>query len=390
MAYIIGTLRDKRGNVLSNLKVIARIAVTDPTGDTGNDYTDALGNYKIAVANTGTVYNLYINNEAGGTSGSNYMGQIVSSGDAVTSFVLGTDATFKQDHYGSGEAETAGTHKSIRADHITLRTLGKVRTTDTYLDFSLSTDTIKLRIAAVSADGVMWLSGNPMVGCDDYELGIKEAYDGTHKKLYFGSAKTYYVKSDGSFILGIGAFPAAIAASAAWTITGVFTFNKDMGYPKLNTYAPPTIDTQFTPKKYVDDQLAAAALTSANYWKNPVKVLFLIGDEDMAGYAPESVYTGDCYVANNWGVGYTDDHLYEYNGVSWVDLGIIDSNTRCLIVEAGAVGSFAGYENYIASYDGTTWTFTAPVDGWVVQIRSGYYKKGLYTYDSGLGYWDNL
>jgi len=82
------------------------------------------------------------------------------------------------------------------------------------------------------------------------------------------------------------------------TITGVKTFES---YPKLETYLPPTLDTEFVTKKYVDD----------NFVK-PV-----IDFYDPTGGLPPGPNVGDRYIASATGNGWTKDNIYEYNGSSW-------------------------------------------------------------------------
>lgn len=391
MAKILGILTSKRGAILPYQTVIVRIAATDPTGDTAEDITDINGNYNITVSNTGTTYNLYVGSEAGGSEGSNYAGQVISSGDVVSSFVLGTDSTFKVEHYGTGESETLGTHKAINCDSLYTRTGGYQQTEDLFVDLRLGSTNRRLRIDADQADDVFWLRGQPVSGADDYNIGIRENYNDDLRILYFGMAKTYFIDTDGDFYLNGGTIAGAIAASGAWSFSDTATF-ANTNIPMLDTYLAPTDDREFAPKKYVTDQIAEATLSGDLPWKKPVEVLSIISDADQGGFTPGSPYAGDAYISNNWGIGYTDDHIYEFDGSSWIDLNLIVAGTRVLVIDISADGSFNGQENKIGTYSGTTWSFSTPEDGWVVQVtgNGSYYENRAYTYNTNTSAWERF
>lgn len=383
MASIIGILTDKRGNVLPYVTIIVREAATDPAGDTATDVTDAIGSYNMTVSKTGTIYNVYINSEAGGISGPNYCGKIISSGDVVSSFVLSTDVTWLVEH------NVDGTHSDITADSLTLNASGYLQTTDAYLDSRIGSANSVFRI--FKDDSVYWFSPCPVAGNDNNNVGLRAKYDGTYRTFYFGVAKTYFINTLGSFYLNSGTFFGSLSFLGATTFQALAVFYNTV-YPRLNTYIVPTDDRQFATKKYVDDEITAATIPQS-YWKNPCLVLSMISDEDMGGLSPESPFAGDAYIATNWtSPTYTEGHIYEYDGVDWIDLGLPVAGTRVIVVSAGATGSFVGEENNVATYDGADWSFSDPSDGWVILIRktSSYYDKLMYVYNIDTDLWEQI
>jgi hypothetical protein len=126
-------------------------------------------------------------------------------------------------------------------------------------------------------------------------------------------------------------------------------------------------------------------------WKEPCLVLKMVSDADQGAAPPVGPGTGDAYVVNNWGGGYTDGDIVEYNGTSWVV--ILDEGgaaepadgTRVIVTDTSAAGSFAGEENGIATYDatGNTWSFTDPLNRWslIIDGEAGYYENLGFTYD---------
>jgi len=182
-----------------------------------------------------------------------------------------------------------------------------------------------------------------------------------------------------------------VVTSGNQTINGIKTFGS---FP-VTPSADPTTDYQVANKKYVDD-IAAYGIT----WKKPALVLHMISDTDQSGAPPVGPTAGDAYVANNWGGGYTDDHIYEWDGVSaWVDItgGVIATGDRVIVAPSGAAGSFAAKANQIMEYNGATWTEPdgTSTDGWGILINGdgGYYHNDAFVYDdtskwtqiSGLG-----
>ena len=153
-------------------------------------------------------------------------------------------------------------------------------------------------------------------------------------------------------------------------------------FPETPSSAP-TTDYQVANKKYVDDQVAYGIT-----WKRPVLVRNMISDTAQGGSPPVGPTKGDAYVANNWGVPYTDDHIYEWDGTStWVDItgAAIADGDRILVGPTGAAGSFSGKENQLMEYNGASWTEPdgTTQDGWAVLINGdgGVYENNAFTYD---------
>ena len=59
------------------------------------------------------------------------------------------------------------------------------------------------------------------------------------------------------------------------------------------------------------------------------------------------------------------------------------TNSRYL-VGASATGAWVGHDQSIATWNGSTWTFESPSNGWSVDITS---TNKIYSYSSALGYW---
>ncbi len=132
--------------------------------------------------------------------------------------------------------------------------------------------------------------------------------------------------------------------------------------------------------------------TSGISWQEPVQTLNLISDADQGAAPPAAPVRGDSYVANNWGGGYTDDHLYEWNGSAWSDLGLLTSGMRFIISAVSvtsAAGSFVGQDNDFAEWDGATWTFVSPVDGFACLATNdnSLYENDGYTYSGASAGW---
>ena len=118
-------------------------------------------------------------------------------------------------------------------------------------------------------------------------------------------------------------------------------------------------------------QLAAMGIGIT--WKPPVQVLNMISDANQGGAPPVGPITGDAYVVNNWGGGYTNGDIVEWDGSQW---NVIVTNvagkppnlTNVLVSATSATapaGAFAGHDKDYAIYDtGTsTWLFTDAAAG---------------------------
>jgi hypothetical protein len=78
------------------------------------------------------------------------------------------------------------------------------------------------------------------------------------------------------------------------------------------------------------------------------------------------------------------DKIVTYDGTNWDVVRAsnndgLQSGDRVVLKESGTAGSFSGQTSDIAVYNGSTWDFTTPANGWSVLVQD---------YDHG-GYWDN-
>lgn len=257
MASIIGILQDRRGNILPNQTVIVIKASTDPGGTEFSGSSDDIGSYNITVSDDGAIYNIYQNLTAGGATGPNFIGKAISSGGAVgSSFVLCGDGDWKTEHYGSAESESCGGHKSINADDLTLRTGSAfIETVDDWLELRVGVTLQVLRITGpgVGEDNVFWFDPFYDASVNNNHIGLLEAHDSSVRNFYLGTAKTYWIRTDGQFNLFGGTFNDDVSIPTGdWTVSSgvVFTFTD---HPKQSSYVAPTAITEYTPKKYVDD-----------------------------------------------------------------------------------------------------------------------------------------
>lgn len=119
-------------------------------------------------------------------------------------------------------------------------------------------------------------------------------------------------------------------------------------------------------------------------WQDAAVCLTMLSDASQGGSPPAGPSAGDAYVANNWGGGHTDGNIYEWSGSAWVDLGAIAAGTRVVVASSGAAGAFSGQEENIGEYDGATWAFSSPAEGWALLIvgDGGFYENNGYTYSA--------
>lgn len=257
MPFILEKISDRRGNILPNTLVAAREA-DNPSGDEAQANSNAFGQVKLVVNQSGTLYDLWYG-EITNVDATNYLGQALSSGDVVSSFTLCDDPSWKSEHYGTGEAEPCGEHKSTVHDDILIRTSGYVKTTDSFFDLRFSTDTNKLRIDDDS--DTFFFNPKSSSGLNNTHIGLKEAYDASATRFYFGSAKSKYINSSGDFVLNGGTFGAAVTFSNNGTFNQRATFSQSLSnYPRVTSpyTTAPNSDEMLTPKGYVDAAIAAA------------------------------------------------------------------------------------------------------------------------------------
>ena len=111
---------------------------------------------------------------------------------------------------------------------------------------------------------------------------------------------------------------------------------------------------------------AIHASASGLSWQDSVVAINMITDASQGG-TPPTASEGQSFIASNWGAGYTDGVIYEYDGSAFVAIGALTAGTRVITVN-GATGSFLGHDKQIAEYDGSTWAFYSPFDGWAVLV----------------------
>lgn len=129
---------------------------------------------------------------------------------------------------------------------------------------------------------------------------------------------------------------------------------------------------------------------SGLFWKPPVQVLRIKSDAAQAGSPPTAGSAGEAWVVNNWGGGYSDGDIVEWDGDSWEVIvansgGEPPNGTRVLVIETSAAGSFSGHEEDFAVYNASTnsWAFTDAADGDAVLVigDGGYYADSGYTFN---------
>ncbi len=125
-------------------------------------------------------------------------------------------------------------------------------------------------------------------------------------------------------------------------------------------------------------------------WKNPAVVLKIKSDADQSETPPTAGSAGEAWVVNNWGGIYNDGDIIEWSGTAWVVIvansgGEPPDGTRAVVIGASAAGSFAGYENDIATYSasGDSWSFeqVAENDALLINGDSSIYENSGYTYN---------
>jgi hypothetical protein len=167
-----------------------------------------------------------------------------------------------------------------------------------------------------------------------------------------------------------------------------FTGDQSMGTKKLTNVATCTVGADAANKDYVDGAVSGH--------RTPVSVLKMVSDAPQGGAPPVGPTTGDAYVVNTWGGGYTNGDIVEYSGAAWVVIvansgGKPPNGTRVVVKSVGAAGSFVGKANQIAQYDaaGVAWVFTVPVDGDQTAVigEASVYENHEYIYDTSVPGW---
>jgi hypothetical protein len=125
---------------------------------------------------------------------------------------------------------------------------------------------------------------------------------------------------------------------------------------------------------------------SGLFWTGPAVVLRMVSDADHGGSPPPSPIDGTSYVANNWGGGYVDDNIYERVNGSWLDIGPMVAGTRVIVDSEGTAGSFTGQERGIGDWNGSSWSFITPEEGWAILVTGdgSIYENNGYTYTDNM------
>ncbi len=123
----------------------------------------------------------------------------------------------------------------------------------------------------------------------------------------------------------------------------------------------------------IDDRL------SGLNWQDSA-ILFLLSDLDSNGEPPGNPAIGAAYIVNNWGAGFTDEEVREWDGSQWVLIKTLEQGDR-FIIGIQASGSFASQDSNIATYN-TEWTFTTPSEGWAILLTGdgSIYENNGYTF----------
>jgi hypothetical protein len=153
--------------------------------------------------------------------------------------------------------------------------------------------------------------------------------------------------------------------------------------------ATPSNSTDVANKAYVDS--VAVGLN----WKSPVSVLKLKSDATQAGSPPTAGEAGEAWVVDTWGGGYNDGDIVEWDGFTTWNVVVSNSggyppaDTRCIVIDSGAAGSFTGLEDDYVTADGAgNWSNVSPSDADAVLIggENSIYENQGYVYDIGTGW----
>jgi len=256
MAKILETLVDRRGNIIPNTKVFARLAVS-PFDDAVETTSDAFGNYELTVSNSAAEYHIWVIEETEVDS-SNYIGKRISSGNSISSFSLCADPSWNAEHYGL--TGTCGLHKDTTHDSVLLNTGGYLKSFDSAFRLRVGSDTDELDILDIG--NTFWFQAKPNASASNVNIGLAKGYDSSASSFYFGTTN-FYIDTAGGFNLGAGSFEGAVIFESTTLHQGISTFEvSEAGsgdYPIIDfigaasPYVPPTADEHLTPKKYVFD-----------------------------------------------------------------------------------------------------------------------------------------
>lgn len=163
---------------------------------------------------------------------------------------------------------------------------------------------------------------------DDYGFGIGIEPSGSlrYVRIYKASATSDLMEISGN-TLG----PAAVKFlnNTTQSIDGTKTFTT---LPKINSYTIPTLDTQFAPKKYVDDLIAGIDITDREIVQQlptqdiSTKTIYMVPSSDPSA---QNVYEEYMYINSAWElIGSTSIDLSNYYTKSEVDAMITNINNQ--------------------------------------------------------------
>ena len=242
-------------------------------------------------------------------------------------------------------------------------------------------------------------SGVYTMGADaDFNLGAKaDLYIGTTSTIDIGASSSFIMGTAGVFNLGTSTdFDIGIKSTIDIGASGAIVVGANsivnLGSNVINGVSTPLVDTDAANKIYVDNLVVGLS------WKDPVKVLKMVSDNDQSGSAPVGAVSGDAYVVNNWGGTYVDGNIMELtSGTTWAivvtQVGSEPPTGTRIIVDASpsAASSFAGEGTKIGVYNASldSWVFTSVINGWalIVDGDNSIYENNGYTYDGDTSSW---
>jgi len=138
---------------------------------------------------------------------------------------------------------------------------------------------------------------------------------------------------------------------------------------------------------------STVAITSAH--ANWLEVGIVNATDAGTNDVPTAGAAGEAWLVNNWGTGYTNGDIVEWDGDSWdvilAGAGSEPPNgTRVAVIGTGAAGAFVGRENDIGTYNSTTnvWAFFDASDGDAVLVagEDSVYENTGFVFDTGTGW----
>jgi len=134
---------------------------------------------------------------------------------------------------------------------------------------------------------------------------------------------------------------------------------------------------------------STVAITSAH--ANWLEVGIVNATDAGTNDLPTVGAAGEAWLVNNWGTGYTNGNIVEWDGAAW-NIVLANSGgeppnaTHVLVIGTGAAGSFASQGNKFATYNSTanTWSFVTPLDGDATLVNGelSIYENYGFVYDT--------